>query len=155
MPSFSTSPVRRTASLQAKNHPTVGVVDPQNEAYASWQAEAETHGARLAMFASAEEALRFSGTTSVDLWVVNVSLPRLSGLEFCQMLKNRQPQAAVYLIADQYSAETERAAWQARATFFGCKGGHETWLGDWLRERSARSAAVVPQSIAVLTHSPC
>jgi hypothetical protein len=53
------------------------------------------------------------------------------------MLKARSPLVPVYLVADRYSPAVEQAAWQARATLFGCKGGHVEWLNEWLEQRSS------------------
>ena len=99
---------------------------------------AQAQGGRLQIVASADEALRFSRAHPTDLWVVNTKLPGLSGTELCGLLKARSPQVPVYLVTDQYTPEGERAAWQARATLFGCKPAHHDWLGEWLENQPSR-----------------
>ena len=129
------SSTRQTAHLRSRpatRLPLICVVDPQAGDYEGWGAMAEANGARFQIVASAAEALRFARINSVDLWVVNVELPGISGCELCEMLKARAPLAPVYLIADAYTVETERAAWQSRASMFGCKGAHAAWLEQWL-----------------------
>ena len=113
--------------------PTVCVVDPRVGDYQGWNAMGEARGLQLKFLTTAAEALRLARGQIVDLWVINSSLPGLSGHELCGMLKDRQPRAAVYLVANQYTPEAERQALRHRATLFGCKGGHIHWLDDWLQ----------------------
>ena len=115
--------------------PTVCIVDPQQSNYPDWDSLASSQGVRLLRFTNADEALRFSRTAAVDLWVINTQLPGLSGCELCSMLRSRSPQAAVYLVANEYSPAEERSAWQARATLFLCQGAHATSLADWCEHR--------------------
>ena len=119
---------------------TICIVDPQPDDYQGWDSLAEANGVRVRMVASAEEALRVAHTAAVDLWVVNVELPGLSGCELCGMLRARSTPAPVYLVANEYSPAAERAALRSQATLFGCKPGHENWLGEWLEQTSRRLA---------------
>ena len=73
-------------------------------------------------------------TSTIDLWVVNTELPGLSGFELCSMLKARSSPVPVYLVTDQYTPESEQAAWQARATLFGAKPTHAVWIDQWLSQ---------------------
>ena len=119
-------------SQPATRIPSVCVVDTRLDDYQGWESRGEAHSVRLHFVTSAAEALRLSRTTEVDLWVVNTELPGLSGCELCGMLKSQRAGATVYLVADHYSPETERAAWAARATMFGCKPQHQAWIETWL-----------------------
>ena len=103
---------------------TVCVVDPKPDDYPGWDSLAEAKGAKHQMAASAEEALRVARIATVDLWVVNVELPGLSGCELCSMLKSRIPHVPVYLVAEEPSLELKCDAWRSRASMFGCKPGH-------------------------------
>jgi CheY-like chemotaxis protein len=116
----------------ANRIPTVCVVDPKADDYQGWDELAEAKGAKLKIVASAEEALRLARTATVDLWVVNTELPGLSGCELCSMLKSRSSSTPMYLVADRYTPEAERAAWQARATLFGDKPAHRDWLDHFV-----------------------
>ena len=129
---------RQTAERRcqpATRIPVICVVDPKRDDYQGWEAQVQATGGRLQFFTSAAGALKFSRTNAVDLWVVNTKLPGLTGAELCSMLKSQSVQTSVYLVADEYSPEVERAAWRARATLFGCKGGHDEWLNDSLEGR--------------------
>jgi hypothetical protein len=52
------------------------------------------------------------------------------------MLRHVSAAAPVYLVADEYSAELEQAAREARASLFGVKPAHRQWLAEWLALRS-------------------
>lgn len=120
--------------------PVVCVVDSRSDDYRSWISQADASGVRILFFATAEEALRFSHTTAVDLWVVNVALPKLSGTELCQILKRQSARRPVYLVADEHSPAAERAAWTAGATIYGNKPAQVDWLNDWLNLWRGRGA---------------
>jgi CheY-like chemotaxis protein len=119
--------------------PTLCVVAPEGEDRERWQSLAQAQGASLHVVAGAEAALRLCRGATVDLWVINTELPGLSGFELSSMLKARPGDAATYLFADEYSPEAERAAWRARATWFGCKTlcvrAVESWLANWRTRR--------------------
>ena len=129
----------RTSARPTSEIPTVCIVDPEAHDYEGWDSLAKAGGLQFKIVASAEEALRFSRTTAVDLWVVNTNLPGLSGCELCSMLRSRSPVSPVYLVADQYSVATEQKAWAARATMFGVKPAHTAWLHDWVQSHSPHS----------------
>jgi DNA-binding response OmpR family regulator len=101
--------------------PVVCVVDPAREDYQAWRQWAAADEVQLEFTATAEEALRRARCGRVDLWVINAQLPGMSGAELCGMLKSQSRQAVVCLVTDGYSAQSERAAWAARATMFQCK----------------------------------
>ena len=126
---------------------TVCVVDPNADDYQGWSAAVEANGAQLQIFASAQEALRYSRDHDADLWVVNATLPDLSGFELCGMLQAKSKPAPVYVVADEYSPAAERAAWQSRATLFGCKPAQATLLAAWLESRRP-SACLVSLELA-------
>ena len=122
--SMLNSASRHTSRLRGRSATrtsTVCIVDPQSDDYDGWKSPAQTKPLQFQVVPTAEEALRFSRTQAVDLWVVNLELPGLSGLELCSMLKARDSRTPVYLVAEEYSPDAERAAWAARATMFGCR----------------------------------
>ena len=116
------------------------MVDTLAADYQDWHELAQDSGVKFQIVASAEEALRLARTAAVDLWVVNTELPGLSGYELCGMLKSRSKASSVFMVAHEYSAVAEKRAWAARATLFGIKGAHTSWLADWLHTRYAERA---------------
>ena len=132
--------------------PTVCIVDPQADDYQGWDLLARANGLRLEILANADEALRFSRTVAVDLWVINTELPGLSGSELCSMLKSRSPAIPIYLVTNRHSPAIEQAARQARATLFGCKPAHSDWLDAWLGRR--REVTAPQRCSAPRPHEP-
>ena len=47
---------------------------------------------------------------------MNADLPGAMGGELCGMLKALTPNATVYIVADEYSVDAERAAWRSGAS---------------------------------------
>jgi DNA-binding NarL/FixJ family response regulator len=84
---------------------------------------------------SGSEALRLAQQRHIDLWVVSDQLPDMRGVDLCQMLKLRSPDAAVFVTSDAYSAQVERAAYAARATGYGVQPAHLDWMDHWLAQR--------------------
>jgi CheY-like chemotaxis protein len=77
------------------------------------------------------DALRLSQAEEVDLWVVHLILPDMSGLELCEMLKTRLCHPVIYAVSDEYRAEDERAARARGASLFGCKPAEAGWFEPW------------------------
>jgi CheY-like chemotaxis protein len=121
---------------------TICVVDRQGGDYRDAASLAKTNGIRFEMVPSGAEALRFSQSNRVDLWVVSTELPGLSGYELCRMLKDRDSKAAVCLVADEPSPAAERGAWSARASMFCCKPGHRELLDQWIERQATASATM-------------
>ena len=84
-------------------------------------------GVRWQFLGCGRMALRMASVQAVDLWVVNVSLPDMSGLELCRMSRERGP-VHVFLIADRYSENDERAARVFGAALFACKPVQAEWF---------------------------
>ena len=119
--------------------PTVCIVDPRLEGFGLWRSASDE--VRIHMATTGRDALRLANRVASDLWIVNCSLPDLSGTDLCQMLKSRDARSVVYLLADEYSAEQEQAARLAHANLFGVKPAHQQWLSDWLAHWRAHAPA--------------
>jgi len=110
---------------------TVAVVDPRPGDYGvllemPWGAEL-----RWQFLSCGRDALRLSQAEEVDLWVVHLALPDMSGLELCEMLKTRLCRPVIYLVSDEYRAADERAARARGASLFGCKPVQAWWFEPW------------------------
>ena len=108
----------------------VCVVDPRPADYADLLGAEPTCGMRLEFLPQGRDALHAARTGEVDVWVVNVSLPDMSGLDLCEMLKSHRSDAVVYLVTDAYEPEEERAAWRRGAAMFGAKPAQPTWFSQ-------------------------
>jgi CheY-like chemotaxis protein len=86
---------------------------------------------RLQFLCCGRDALRLSQAQQVDLWVVHLSLPDMSGLELCEMLRARLGRPVIYVVGDEYRPEDERAARARGASLFGCKPVQAWWFEPW------------------------
>jgi DNA-binding NarL/FixJ family response regulator len=112
--------------------PLVCVIDDATPGSAACRELAAARSADLRTLPGAGDALRFSRTERVDLWIISADLPNRAGFELCSMLRQQQPQAAIMLVSDHVTPELEQAAWAARPTMFGCRAEQEIWLRHWL-----------------------
>ncbi len=111
---------------------TVAIVDPRQADYAALLEEAaETRQARLMFLSTGSEALRLARTESVDLWIVNVDLPDMSGLDLCTILHGHASRSPIYMVTDHYRSSDERAARINGASVFTFKPIQLAWLDPW------------------------
>ncbi len=118
---------------------SIVVVDPCPADYLAALPEPQP-GVWWQFITCARHALRTARVRAVDLWVVNTRLPDMSGLDLCRMLRD-QERAAVYLVADRYSPDEERAARLCGAALFVCKPPIAQWLAAPANRRTARDAS--------------
>jgi DNA-binding response OmpR family regulator len=114
-------------AAQSAGLKTVAVVDPHPADYTALLA-AELPGVQWRWLATGSQALRLARHEAVSLWIFNTVLDDMSGLDLCAMVKALLPDSAVYLVADEYSAQEELAAWANGASFFACKPARSEWL---------------------------
>jgi CheY-like chemotaxis protein len=112
---------------------TVAVVDPQAGDYRAVLDTPLGTELRWQFLSCGRDALRLSQAEEVDLWVVHLSLPDMSGLELCELLKTRLCRPVIYAVSDEYCAEDERAARARGASLFGCKPVQACWFEPWAR----------------------
>lgn len=106
-------------TLRAQSH--IVVVDPAPTAYRGLVSLAEDHHWHLHFLTTAGAALRFVGRMPVDLWMIHVSLPDMSGFDLYEILRARAVQSAAFIISDQYDAAHERRACALGAPLYLCK----------------------------------
>ena len=112
----------RRLSLRADNQSLhVAVVDPRPQDYAGLLEDCAANGVSCHFLRLGRDALRLARGHGADLWVIHVALPDMSGLDVCAMLRDRRPEAVVYMVADEYSEADERAARTGGASLFMSK----------------------------------
>ncbi len=109
---------------------TVAVVDPRPGDY-EVLLDAPVGSLRPQFLSCGREALRLGQMEQVDLWVIHLVLPDMSGLDLCAMLKARLSRPVIYIVSDDYRAEDERAARARGASLFGCKPVQAWWFEPW------------------------
>jgi hypothetical protein len=91
----------------------------------------ESAGVAISLATGIGEALRLAAVRRVDLWILRIAQNRRS-VDLCSMLRERDPHAAIWLLADEWPAELERAARIAGPTLVGNSAAEEAWLSEWL-----------------------
>jgi len=120
----------------------VAVVDPKPTDYAALLDAFPEGGVGFHFLPCGRDALRMAQALGADMWVINVGLPDISGLDLCAMVNDRWPQSVVYVIADEFRAADERAARACGASFFTCKPVQaECFEPDRLLHRGSAAAA--------------
>ena len=76
-------------------------------------------------------ALRLAEQRMVWLWMLNVSLPDMSGFDLLEMLDVDRTRSTVFLIDEKYCTDDERRALQAGAARYLCKPPLEVWMTGW------------------------
>ena len=112
---------------------TVCVVDPDPGDY-----EALVRGPkedrRVEFVRSGRDALRKNVTQKPDLWIINMRLPDMSGVDLHEILHARNPQVPCYLVGNDYRTEDEVSARRAGATMYFCKPLQREWVVTSPRE---------------------
>ena len=111
-----------------KLHAKIVVVDSQPHDYAAVARDARREDMQLEFLSTGRAALRFRGDVAPRLWVINMHLPDMSGLDLYKMLEQRWPDTPVFLVGDDYRPEDEIHARMSGATFYFCKPLESDWL---------------------------
>ena len=87
------------------------------------------------LFSSARTALRvlpdsIEQRLPVSLFLINTTLPDMSGFDLLQMLRSKLNFAASVLVGSQYQLEDELAARRVGSTMYVCKPLHPSWFDD-------------------------
>ena len=109
---------------------TVCVVDPTPDDYrglidSASDQKNETH---FEFVRSGRDALRFNARSDPDLWIINMKLPDMSGVDLQEMIHTRYPGVPCYLVGDDYRPEDEIDARQGGATMYFCKPLRSEWV---------------------------
>ena len=107
---------------------TIWVVDSRPEDYVSMLADPDCEGQYFRFFHSADAALRAGRDVEPKLWIINMDLPDLDGVELCEMLRSRFSEVPMYLVCDEYDVEAELGARRCGATMFFCKPVSSQWI---------------------------
>ena len=106
------------------------------------------------MATSGREALRLAAARSPTLWLINLKLPDMSGVDLIDMLRQLIACSTVCLVGDQYSADDERTAHRTGTHAYLCKPLEPSWVLQLLRripeQRSRASPGRWP--LVAVTH---
>ncbi len=115
------------------------IVDGNRTQYPTLMKAAKEAGLEFSHAYDGHEALQLVSRRPPRLWVVNMSLPDMTGIELLRLIKAKRPTTPFYLVSDSYSAEDELAARASGATGYLSKPVTLTWL-ELCRATLARQA---------------
>jgi len=105
------------------------VVDSHPHDYETLIADAPAWKFRIQVLTSGSEAIRSPIALFGGLWLINTRLPDMAGVELLLLIRERDPNATVFLVADSYDHDEEIAARSAGTTAYLCKPPQSSWLG--------------------------
>jgi DNA-binding response OmpR family regulator len=97
------------------------VVDSQSEDYDTLCAMCSHREQQFRLLRLANQALPLSRDPAVGLWLINVSLPDMSGFDLADMLKQESSRAPVIMVADEYCEADELRTLSLGLAAYMCK----------------------------------
>lgn len=114
--------------------------------YATLTAAAKESGLHMSVVADGHSALQLASKRPPRVWMANLALADMSGVELLQLVRSRRSATPFYLISNRYSADDELSARTAGATGYLCKPVNSTWL-EFCRAALARQPAQAPAEV--------
>ncbi|MEJ7653135.1 MAG: response regulator transcription factor [Chloroflexia bacterium] len=94
--------------------------------------------------ANGEEAVRLTGLLNPDLVLMDVSMPKLNGIEATKLIKQRQPQVAVLVLSAYDDDQYVFALLQAGAAGYILKDAHGDEVVQAVRAVAAGESVLAP-----------
>ena len=123
---------------------TIMVVDGNSSDYEELFDSTNLDSMEVRLLPGGRAALREARFSAVDLWIVNVRLPDMSGFDLATMVPLGP---AVFMVADEYRAEDELRTLSLGLARYLCKPLNVSWvLAGWPPRRPARAACHISSS---------
>ncbi len=135
----------------AKKHIDLLVVDREAKDYRELSGEALDANLIWKHVHDGHQALHISSGKNVRLWISNMQLPDMSGIELLEIVRAKRPETPFYLVSDDYSAEQERLARAAGAAGYLSKPADHTWFEICRSTLARMRARASPVSAADLS----
>ena len=100
---------------------TVCIVDNRPSDYRRLTHEVTDPMARIVFFRTGQEALQMAGASDATVWIINLQLPDMSGVDLQTMLRARGYTTPMILLGDEYRVEDEIQARSAGAAMYCAK----------------------------------
>ena len=126
---------------------TVTVVDSHPHDYALFDPLVDSGKLTLHFLNRGRLALRWSQQREADLWMINVQLVDIPGLDLFEMLASTIERVPVFIVTNSYCAEEEVLALRLGATKYLCKPAAISWLSTLRLPTRLRRTAKVRQPI--------
>ena len=108
------------------------IVDAQLDDYDALFTDECGQAIRFSQFRTGERALQSVVASSTTLWLINVSLPDMTGIHLLGLVRRRLRRCSVFLVGDEYSTDDEVTARLAGATAYLCKPASAAWVECYL-----------------------
>lgn len=125
------------------------LVDDDQEVVRAYARVARAHEHRVQPIGDGHEALRILETKKFDLVVLDVNMPRLSGLDVCRTMRARGDVTPVLILTAQSSDEAEIEALEAGADDFVSKPCGPGVFEARLKALQRRASLVPPRKRAL------
>jgi DNA-binding response OmpR family regulator len=114
----------------------VVVVDPHVGDYVDLMQLAANNSWTVHLVRNGRDAIRAAAYVPADLWIVNVDLPDIGGLDVVEMLRPYISASDIFVIADTYHEADEMRALALGVAVFLCKPLDAAWLRQWCPRHS-------------------
>ncbi len=94
------------------------VVDANRSDYAQLLEASAARNTEVIFFSTGRDALRATQEEEPAIWIVNMRLPDMEGIEFQAQLRHLGSRSPLALVGDRYSVEDEMAARIAGAEMY-------------------------------------
>lgn len=122
-------------------------VDSDSASYRSLLTELEGQLAG-AVIGSGREALRLAAVQSPQLWLINVKLPDMAGVDLLAMLRQIAARGTYCLVGDEYRAEEELAAHRLGGHAYLCKPLAASWILRLACSPGQQASRASPQGLS-------
>jgi DNA-binding response OmpR family regulator len=115
------------------------VVDPNEGDYRQLLMHAESLGVHFRFTHTGAEALACRTLDKIAAWLINIQLPDMTGLELYHFLSQRQTQAPVLIVDNQYAEDREVTVLATGRLHYLCKPVNAYWIESIVPTSAARS----------------
>jgi len=97
------------------------IVDPATADYMPLVIAGRSRLWSFYFFTAGSDAMRWHHARHTRLWMINIRLPDMTGMELCEAMRPRLERIPVVLISDEYDPAEELAVFSAGTLHYMCK----------------------------------
>jgi len=94
------------------------VVDDEKNIRTLFQMELEEAGYEVETAAGGEEALRAMKSARIDLFIIDIRMPDMTGLELMQRIREREPKVPIIVCTALKALENDYTIWESHVDAF-------------------------------------
>lgn len=122
---------RQDVSRELKAGAHIVVIDARPHDYCDLPRLSAERGLHVHFLTTGNAAVQFMPRTFAALWMINMQLPDIPGLDVVELLRERRVEGSICSVADKYDAHEEQAACCRGADLYVCKdANHSLELSD-------------------------